>query len=124
MQDFDELYFGTDDALDIMTWNIEWFPKNGQVTVDYVSQIIEVLDVDIIALQELSDTILFNQMINGLSEYTAYYESSWFAGVAYIYKIETIEINEQERRVITSYPKEIKTENNTFIIILIYIYFI
>ena len=35
-QDLDELYFGTDDALDIMTWNIEWFPKNGQVTIDYV----------------------------------------------------------------------------------------
>ena len=27
---------------------------------------------------------------------------------------ETIEINEQESRVITSYPKEIKTENNTY----------
>ena len=33
LQDFDELYFGTDDALDIMTWNIEWFPKNGEITV-------------------------------------------------------------------------------------------
>ena len=32
-QDLDELYFGTDDDLDLMTWNIEWFPKNGQVTV-------------------------------------------------------------------------------------------
>ena len=35
LHDFDQLYFGTDDAIDIMTWNIEWFPKNGQVTVEY-----------------------------------------------------------------------------------------
>ena len=34
LQDFDELFFGTDDALDIMTWNIEWFPKNGQITIN------------------------------------------------------------------------------------------
>ena len=26
--DFENLSFGTDDALDVMTWNIEWFPKN------------------------------------------------------------------------------------------------
>ena len=24
-----------------MTWNIEWFPKNGQITINYVKQIIE-----------------------------------------------------------------------------------
>jgi hypothetical protein len=54
-QDLDELYFGTDDALDIMTWNIEWFPKNGQVTIDYVQQIINALDIDVLAIQEVDD---------------------------------------------------------------------
>ena len=93
-QDFDELYFGTDNALDIMTWNIEWFPKNGEITVDYVSQIIEVLDVDILAIQEVDDTVLFTQMLDDLIEYEGYFESAWFAGLAYIYKTETIEIND------------------------------
>ena len=65
-QDFDELYFGTNDALDIMTWNIEWFPKNGEITVDYVSQIIEVLDVDILALGDL--LIQTNHLIMGLHD--------------------------------------------------------
>ena len=92
-QDFDDLNFGTDSSLDVITWNIEWFPKNGQTTVDYVSEIILALDADIIAMQELSDTVLFNQMINNLEGYHGYYESSWFAGLAYIYKSETIEIN-------------------------------
>tara|TARA_B100001029_G_scaffold171764_1_gene168864 strand:+ start:2175 stop:3176 length:1002 start_codon:yes stop_codon:yes gene_type:complete len=93
MQDFDELEFGNDNHLDIITWNIEWFPKNNQITIDYVSQIIQALDVDIIAMQELDDTVLFNQMINSLNNYQSYYESSWFAGLAFIYKSEQIEIN-------------------------------
>jgi len=52
-QDLDELYFGTDETFEVMTWNIEWFPKNNQITVDYVTQIIQELDVDILAIQEL-----------------------------------------------------------------------
>ena len=58
-QDFDELYFGSDDAFDIVTWNIEWFPKNGTVTVDYVSEIIKALDADILAIQEVDNIQLF-----------------------------------------------------------------
>ena len=93
-QDFEDLSFGTDNALDVITWNIEWFPKNGNVTIEYVSQIIESLDVDIIAIQELDDTNSFTQMINSLNGYNGYFESSWFAGLAYIYKAETIGVNE------------------------------
>ena len=93
-QDFDELFFGTDDALDIITWNIEWFPKNNQVTIDYVKQIIEALDVDILAIQEVDNISSFNQLINSLENYEGYLESSWFAGLAYIYNTQTIEIND------------------------------
>ena len=93
-QDLDELYFGTDDTFEVMTWNIEWFPKNNQITVDYVTQIIQALDVDILAIQEVDDTYMFNQMLNGLPEYTGYLESEWFAGLAYIYKTDIIEIND------------------------------
>ena len=92
-QDIDELYFGTDDDLDVMTWNIEWFPKNGQVTIDYVSQIIDVLDIDVLAIQEVDDISAFNQVVNGLENYAGYLESSWFAGLAYIYNTQTVEIN-------------------------------
>jgi len=93
-QTFEELEFGTDDTFEVVTWNIEWFPKQGQTTVDYVSQIIEALDVDLIAMQELDDTDMFDQMMDSLGEYTGYYESGWFAGLAYIYKPDTIVIND------------------------------
>ncbi len=101
-QDLDELYFGTDETFEVMTWNIEWFPKNNQITVDYVTQIIQALDVDILAIQEVDDTDMFNQMLNGLPEYTGYLESEWFAGLAYIYKTDIIEINDIYEIYITS----------------------
>ena len=92
-QDLDELYFGTDNTLDLMTWNIEWFPKNGQVTVDYVSQIISALELDVIAIQEIDDISSFNNVVNSLEGYEGYLESSWFAGLAYIYNTQTVQIN-------------------------------
>ena len=93
-QDLEDLFFGDDNSLDIATWNIEWFPKNDQATVNYVTEIINLLDLDILAIQELDDTTMFDQMLDNLPSYTGYYQSSWFAGLAYIYKTELIEIND------------------------------
>ena len=93
-QNLDDLAFGDGNSLDIATWNIEWFPKNGLITVDYVTEIIEKLDLDVIAIQEVDDIAMFDQMLNLLPEYTGYYESSWFAGLAFIYKTDQIEIND------------------------------
>ena len=85
---------GDDNSLDFATWNLEWFPKNSQATLNYVSEIIEQLDLDIIAIQELTDTDMFDDMLDDLSDYTGYYESLWFAGLAYIYKTDVIEVND------------------------------
>ena len=93
-QDLENLSFGDDNSLDIATWNIEWFPKNGQATVEYVTQILQQLDLDILAMQELDDTDMFDQMFNELTNYTGYYESAWFAGLAYIYKTDVVQIND------------------------------
>ena len=93
-QNLDDLSFGDYNSLDIATWNIEWFPKNDQITVDYVTEIISLLDFDILSIQELDDTSMFNQMLESLPEYSGYYESNWFAGLAFIYKNDIVEIND------------------------------
>ena len=93
-QDLEEIRFGDDHSLDVATWNIEWFPKNDQTTVDYVSDIINHLDMDILAIQEVDDTVMFEMMLEDLQDYSGYYESGWFAGLAYIYKVQSIEIND------------------------------
>ncbi len=85
--------FGTDSTLDIMTWNIEYFPTNGQTTAYYVADIIRALDVDIIAFQEVEDTVLFKQMMSNLPQYECSFYSEYYAGLAYIYKADIIEVN-------------------------------
>ena len=93
-QNIDDISFGTDTTLEVVTWNIERFPKNGQTTLDYVKQIIENVDADVFAFQEITDTTLFKQMLSQLPQYEYYFKSSWYAGLAYIYKPEVVQIND------------------------------
>ncbi len=90
----DYITFGTNTTLEVVTWNIEHFPKNGQTTLDYLVPVIEALDVDIFAFQEISDTTLFKQMVSNIDGYSYYFESGWYAGLAYIYNSNTIQIND------------------------------
>ena len=35
-QSLSDISFGTDETFEVVTWNIEWFPKNGTATADSV----------------------------------------------------------------------------------------
>jgi len=91
-QDLAEINFGTDATFEVVTWNIEWFPKNGSSTVDSVSKIIESLDVDLIGLQEVDDSTLCRQMIDNLPGYELFMDNVWFGGLAYIYKTSSVNV--------------------------------
>ena len=43
-QTLEDLDFGTEETLDVVTWNIEWFLKNDQTTLQYVIEIVEAID--------------------------------------------------------------------------------
>ena len=82
------LQSGTDETLDIITWNIKEFPKSNNSTIEYVSQIIIEMDVDIIALQEIQSTEDFENLINQLDGWSGYKASSAAYGIdlAFLYK--------------------------------------
>ena len=92
-QSLDEISFGTENTFDIVTWNIEQFPKNDGTTISYVIDILEAMDADVLAIQEVSDVDIFNQMVGELNQYSSYLESEWFGGLAYIYKTSSVSIN-------------------------------
>jgi exonuclease III len=102
-QTLNDLSFGTDTTLELVSWNIEHFPKNGQITVNYVQQIIENIDADIYAFQEIDDTVSFKFMLADLPQYHYYFMTSWYAGLAFIYKHEVIQVNDLYE-IYTSYP--------------------
>ncbi|NQU34396.1 MAG: endonuclease/exonuclease/phosphatase family protein [Bacteroidetes bacterium] len=87
---FEDLTFGTDSTLEVVTWNIEHFPKNGQPTVNYVREIIEALDVDILAIQEVEDFNKFNELVEDLDGWDGSYAYNPYAALAYIYKTYVI----------------------------------
>jgi len=91
-QNLDGLTFGTDSTLEVMTWNIERFPKNGQTTLIYVTEIIEDLDVDVVALQEIDSKVSFEYLVDGLDGWEGFYADAEFAPLAYIYKPDVIEV--------------------------------
>ena len=65
---FSSINIGTDSTFDIITWNIKNFPKQNS-TVDYLIELIPILNVDIIALQEIESATDFQNLINSLNNY-------------------------------------------------------
>ncbi|OYT13550.1 MAG: hypothetical protein B6I19_04635 [Bacteroidetes bacterium 4572_114] len=93
-QSLEDLSFGTDSTLEVMTWNVEWFPKNGQTTIDYVIEIIQALDVDVIALQEIDEKPMFEQLVDDLDGWDGYWVESEYLALAYLYKPDVIEVED------------------------------
>ncbi len=124
-QNFGDLNFGTDSTFEVMTWNIEWFPKNGQSTITNVSQIIDALDVDLIAVQEIEDKLKFGQMIASLDGWNSYFLYGEYQSLAFIYKENTVqlldayEIFTEDWREFPRSPLvvEVLYEGNTFFVI-------
>ncbi len=126
-QSLQDMTFGEAATFEVMTWNIEWFPKNGTTTIDSVRKVIEALDVDIIALQEISDTFAFKQLVDSLDGYEALFATNYYTGLAYLYKTDSVEIVDYYEIFHTSqhwnnFPRapkvlEVRFRNQDFIII-------
>ncbi|MGB1075597.1 MAG: endonuclease/exonuclease/phosphatase family protein [Flavobacteriales bacterium] len=91
-QTLDDLEFGLPNTLEIATWNIEWFPKNGDATIERVQTIIQNLDIDLWAIQEIDDTTAFKDMVNAIDGYEYVLMDGWFGGLVYVYNTDAIEV--------------------------------
>jgi endonuclease/exonuclease/phosphatase family metal-dependent hydrolase len=92
-QNFNNLNFGSNYTLDIVTWNTEWFPANGTTTVNYVKEIVEAMDAEVIAFQEIDNKSRFQDLINSLDDYDGYYISNDdYQSLAYLYKKSSVQI--------------------------------
>ncbi|MBB79037.1 MAG: hypothetical protein CL844_08570 [Crocinitomicaceae bacterium] len=101
-QTLNDLYFGTDTTFDIISWNIEWFPKNNN-TANKVQEVLTRLEADVYALQEIDDTTLLKQVVSNIPGYECHFQSSYYGGLAYVYNTNTIQIN-SKYEIFTSQP--------------------
>lgn len=102
-QSLKDLHFGTDSTFEVVSWNIEWFPKNGQATADSVKTILQSLAADVYALQEIDDTTLLKQVVSTIPGYACHFKSSYYGGLAYVYNTNTVQVN-AKYEIYTSQP--------------------
>jgi exonuclease III len=115
------IQFGTESTLDIVTWNIEHFPKNN-LTVSYLAELINSMNVDIIAMQEIwgdGASVSFENLKTKLDGWDGSRKSS---GLAYLYKTELIfnrlsEIEELNDILRTPYLLSINIDGENIFII-------
>ena len=81
-QNLNDLLFGTDSSLDLVSWNIEWFPKNNTTSI-YVQEILTNLEADIYALQEIEDTTLLKNIVSNIPNYECYFKSSYYVNLRF-----------------------------------------
>ncbi len=97
---YDKLSFGEDITLEVMTWNIQNFPKH-EKTIEYVTNVINAIDADIIGLQEIQSDSAFVVLLknlqaqdpedgwNGFRANT----NEWEMNLAYLYKSSVIKVD-------------------------------
>ncbi len=96
---YDKLRIGTDETFEIVTWNIQNFPKS-EYTVHYAARIIQAIDADVYALQEIEDDQAFFELINELnnidavSDWSGFRANSddWDLNLAFVYKTSIITV--------------------------------
>ena len=125
-QDYPEI--GQTESLDVITWNIENFPKSNQ-TINYVTNIINDINVDIIALQEIENQVSFEQLENNLfGSWTGYRsENSNWGELSYLINHDNVEITHYPYTILDDYEYyfayrppyvvEVSFNEETFIII-------
>ncbi|MBN2365449.1 MAG: endonuclease/exonuclease/phosphatase family protein [Calditrichaeota bacterium] len=91
--------FGAEETLDIVSWNIQNFPKLGTETISDVVEIIIDLNADIFGMQEIEDTISFREVLNRLPDYSGIYSLDIYSDGSYqktgvIYKQNIISISD------------------------------
>ena len=92
-QSLDDLSFGSNDTFEVVTWNIENFPKNEPATLQYVLEIIEAIDADIIAIQEIQNYPILDNLATFLDDYSLYSQSLDRAGLVFLYKHDAVQLN-------------------------------
>ena len=100
---------GTDETLEVMTWNIQNFAKQGTITANHVINAVNGLQVDIIALQEIENLVYFQQVREGLVDWTGdrATSASYSMNLAFLYRIEGPVQVSAVYEILTDYSREL-----------------
>jgi endonuclease/exonuclease/phosphatase family metal-dependent hydrolase len=86
------LLVGEENALELVSWNLEQFPKEDDKTVASAIKAIRFMQADVVALQEMRSDAALQQMADSLSGFTLAYENNSGLDVAYIFRNSSVEL--------------------------------
>ena len=102
--------FGSDSTFSLVTWNVEYFPKQGVQTINLMAEIIVDLNVDIFGLQEITSTVYFNQLIDKINDLDPLNQWIGFRSgngdyqeLAYIINTSSVNIIDQPYSILNEY---------------------
>jgi len=88
---------GQENTFELVTWNLEYFPQTVN-TVEEVAKIVEALNIDLFAIQEINDTTAFRDLVNRLPDYDGRYSGdiySWgYLKTGLLYKRSLITVSQ------------------------------
>lgn len=90
---------GTEDALDVMTWNLEQFPVQGTSTVAAAAEAILLIKPDVVAVQEVTDGNALFDLADAMpgweADVAAFFDPNgpYNPPVGMLYDTATIEVN-------------------------------
>jgi len=97
---------GLNDELEVVTWNLERFPRRGDFTVDEVSKMMKFMDMDLIAIQEIKSTSSFDKLVDSLPEHKGVYGWNKYIRLGFIYDTRDLEIIGRPREIFVDNPRE------------------
>lgn len=87
-----------DQTFDVVTWNVEWFGNNNgpddlDLQMNNVITVVETIDADFYALQEISNETRFNALVDSLVDYSGFWAdySSQTQNTAYLFKPSVVD---------------------------------
>ncbi len=89
---------GSEQTLELATWNIRNFPADGQ-TAERVADLIAGMQVDLVAVQEIADVYAFGQVLQRLPDYTAVlseheYGDGEYQKTGLVYRSDLVQVRE------------------------------
>jgi endonuclease/exonuclease/phosphatase family metal-dependent hydrolase len=87
------LVIGTDETLDIVTWNIENYPKHDPETTNYLRSVLPKMKADCIAVQEVDNTTAFYSLVSSFPGWSYRISSSGDTKTAIMYNTATVQVD-------------------------------
>ncbi|WP_010662584.1 endonuclease/exonuclease/phosphatase family protein [Marinilabilia salmonicolor] len=93
--------FEQNDDLEIVTFNLENFPKSGN-TIMHTAELLEHLNADVVAVQEISNAGALNELANQMDGWEAVFTTSptsYGQSLGYLFKATEVELLEESTQV-------------------------